>query len=478
MAGATPRSHSREVVEMLKRLLVCALILIPTVVLAGSILTLHVGLAPTSTLNLVTPVFSNFSALTGTANHFGFVVAGQTAAVGTTNGAFPMPFAGKVGNLSASLNNATTLGTSSIVDQVNGVSKTVTCTFSTAQCVPAGTPSDTFNQGDFVQWEGVIGSGDSWSQTATGRIGFTITAASGQHAPLFSVASGATTTTPSFSTVGSNNSNVATELSVSGISPTGYTVVGAWGKALSTEGAVGHTITVCQNNSVATCTAGTGIFFTTVPSSAVGGCGTTAASGVLQGGSGCAQVNLTGMHFAVGDTISIKDTCASTCSNTVILVTLDIIPDNTGEVPVFAQAASIGTNSSVWAGVSDMNFLNASGQVAYQVVPNVTGQVTLSKMIACTAVNPGGAATRPFTLQSGANPTTLPTTGSGPVATLSVANGACPGANSATLLAGNQPATTLALTAGQTLDTVTTGVGSPASPGVTKVSYVAVVGPG
>lgn len=470
---------------MLNRFLLALTALLPTAAFAGSMMLGMVGGTGTFTppINLVAPVFVLFSGLTGTANHFGFMTGAQNIAAGTTSGNWPMPFAGNIGNLYASLNNATSNGTSSIVDLINNTAGTVTCTFTIAQCTPSGTPSDSFNQGDYAQFRMNIGAGDSWVQTSAGRIGFTITANGGQHAPLFAVASGATTTTPSFGSIGNNNSGIATELTVSSIAPTGFTVVGIWGLPFGgSEGAVGHTLTVCQNNSVSTCTSGTGIFTNITPSSTVGGCGTIAASGTLQGAAGCGQVNLAsgiGVHFAAGDTISIKDTCASTCSNTAILITLDIVPDTNGEVPVFAQTSSISSNSSQWAGVSDATFAaGGAGQVGYQVVPNIAGHVTFSKLIACTAVNPGGTTTRLFNFQTGANPTTLPTTGSGPVATTSVANGACPGANAATLLAGNQPAGSLALLAGQTVDTQSiSGTGSPALPGASKVSYVAVVGP-
>jgi hypothetical protein len=473
----------------MKRFLLAALALVPTLALAGTIPLLHVGLASAPTPGLVTAVFSSFGLVTGTANNFGFVIGGSNVSsfsTATTGLRYAMPFAGSVGNLSASLNNATTLSTSSIIDEINGstAGKTVTCTFASAQCTPSGSPSDFFNQGDFFQWKMVIGSGDSWIQSFTSRIGYTITSGNGQHGVLFARGNSGTTGSQYLS-AGNGATASATEINVSDISPTGFTVVGIW--AVSSEGAVAHTETVCKNNSVSACTPGTGIFVTMPVSSSIGGCGTTAASGVIGGSTACTQTNLTGVHFALGDTISIQMNCPATftCTNTGTNVTLDYIPDNAGETVQFAQAPGISTNASAWVGLSDAVFQTT--QIGYQVVPNVSGHVTLSKLIACAAARPNGAtgsATRPFALQTGANPTTLPTTpGTGLNVTMtgSTASPApCPGSNGASLLAGAQdtsPSDNLSLLASQTVDTLSTGVGSPVTPGVTKVSYVAVVGP-
>jgi hypothetical protein len=136
--------------------------------------------------------------------------------------------------------------------------------------------------------------------------------------------------------------------------------------------------------------------------------------------------------------------------------------------------------ANAFLGFSD-NLVHSTSAVALQIAPYLNSStLTFSNLLYCTKTNPGGTASRVVTSQSGSAPNVTPTNvPSGTVATANVANGACPGANSAVLLGGNQDNThTWTAPSGASLVNSEADIGGPAG-GVQpmKYSYVAVVSP-
>lgn len=265
-----------------------------------------------------------------------------------------------------------------------------------------------------------------------------------------------------------------TDISVSSIIPTAGQITGIYAIPNTAENTVPHVFTVFHNGS------STSLACTGQASTAAGCCANLTGTGTVGApGTTATCSSISAITIAAGDTLSINITCASgTCASISPGVSLIWAPTTSGQAVLTAQA--LPSVSSPFWGVMD-NVPTTTQANIVQIAPQVgASTLTFSNLIACVKTNPGGAASRTFTSQSGSAPNVTPTNVSGgTVAVVNVGNGACPGANSATLLGGIQDTThTWTAASGNSLDTAQTDAGSPAGGvQVHKIGYVAVISP-
>jgi hypothetical protein len=407
---------------------------------------------------------------------------------GTAIRAIPIPFNGTVGGLYTNLAVAQT--SASIVDTINGTAGAVGCAYT-----PSAAPfdcndtshSDSVNAGDLLQWKFSLSSG-TWAQTTVAdQISFILQSANGQQGMLAAGVNNGTgingSNPASFMGLGAvGNISATTELNVSSIMPTAGQIAAIYvtNNGL-TETTTAHQYQVWKNG------ASTTLSCTTVASpgagDTVGCCANLTGTGTV--GAPGSTVNCTAISavtVAAGDTISVDAICSTApstpCSNAIPGISLLWLPTTAGQAVI---TSSTNPNvSNPFIGFSD-NVVHAASVNAWQIAPYLgSSTLTFSNLLYCTKTNPGGTASRVVTSQSGSAPNVTPSNvPSGTVATASVANGACPGANSAVFLGGNQDNThTWTAPSGASLVNSQADVGGPAG-GVQamKYSYVAVVAP-
>jgi hypothetical protein len=399
---------------------------------------------------MTTPVLSSFNPPTSGTTTFFMPPVGSSSVDSILSGAttaarVPIPIAGTIKGLSANLNTAQNTATpASITDNINGTNGTVTCAF-TASAAPFScndhTHSDSVAAGSLMQWSLSPGTGP-WAQTANvpEQVSFLFTAASGQQSMILSGPTNSNiegTITAFF--VGFGTSYTAatleeTEINSSSISPSAFVANSLYVIPNGTENTVPHVYTVFHNGVATSLTC-------TAAASSTGGCCVNLTGSGTIGASGPACTTAAGtVTVAVGDTLSVEIACSSgACGGVAPGISVGIVPSVTNQVPLMAQWDLSTPNDFV--GFEDNSLL--ATPISFQLIPQLSsGSMTFSNMIACTAVNPGSGATRTLTSESATAPNVTPTAPSGGTAvTLSVANGACPGANSGVLLAGSQDTT-------------------------------------
>jgi hypothetical protein len=140
--------------------------------------------------------------------------------------------------------------------------------------------------------------------------------------------------------------------------------------------------------------------------------------------------------------------------------------------------AETSTNTSLTAWIPFSGNLVATTQVNYGLTPSLGGRtLTFSKLIACSDHNPGASNAWAITSQSSAVASPPPTNVTGATTASITSTAACPGANSGTLIAGNQDTTNSWTAASGTLvDNNKAPIGSPATgSGNYKFSMAAVI---
>lgn len=437
---------------------------------------------------MITPMTASISLPTsGTATEYAPIQGSGTLSTNTTTAnvrAIPIPIAGVISglysNLTVSQFNVTT--SAFVTDRVNGANKTLTCSFSAVvapySCFDS-VHTDAINAGDLVQWVFSPGS-STWAQTVDpNQVSLVFTSTSPNQGMLLSGTSNSAVpaaTAAVYQGFGTVSNNITT---ASSIMPVAGQITGIYATPNVSENAsFPHTYTVYHNG------ASTGISCIASTTTVTAGCcANLTGSGVI-GGTSVSCGTISAITIAAGDTLSAQVSCHSVptnnCNSVLPGISLIWVPSTAGQAVVTTQFTS-NVSVTEYMGISDNTLF--SSQTTYQLIPylGVGGSMTLSNLIACTGISPGGTAARTFTTQSATTPGTAPTTtAGGPVTVLSVANGACPGAMSAALLGGNQDTThTIVVGSGYSVDTVHTPTGSPAGGAAFpwKISYAATVTP-
>lgn len=399
-------------------------------------------------------------------------------ATNTTARRSVIPIAGTLTNITAAMNAVATGAT--VTDDINGSLGTVTCAYSGSapfNCTSTGGP-DTIAAGSLFEFA-YNPNGTAWSQTAPSQTSAVFQSSNGQQS---FIAGGATTLSNTSSVAGNSTyynigaalSPAATDTAVSGMITVPGKITGLYViPNQSDNGTAPHTWTVCHNGSTAcAATPTSGMFCTTNPSfPTLGCCVNIGGTGNIGGNSSAPCGSTTAITIAAGDTLSIQVNCPGpgTCAGVSWAFAMIWEPTNTNQVPLFAGGLPV--NSAVWTGLSDYQI--AATQIVDQLAP---AAMTVSNYGACTTNAPSAATSRQVALQTGSGPGVLPTTpGSGPAVSFGPST-PCPGALSGTLLGGAFDTThTLAVTAGQTLDSAWTVTGSPGAGGNSKVGMAVTV---
>jgi hypothetical protein len=435
--------------------------------------------------NMTTPVLSSFNPPTSTTDTFFSPPVGSSGtailSAATTARRVPLPIAGAIKGLSANLNTAQNTATpGSITDNINGTNGTVTCSF-TAAAAPFScndpTHGDTVAAGALMQWSLAAGTGP-WAQTSgvPEQVSFLFTASGGQQGMLLSgptnsgIAGTITASFVGFGVALAPATATQTEINISSIAPSAFQANSLYVIPNGTENTVPHVYTVFQNG------VATSLSCTAAASSTGGCCVNLTGSGTIGGSGGPAcTTSAATLNVAVGDTLSVEVACSSaTCATVSPGIGVGIVPAVTNQAPLMAEWDLNTPNDFV--GFEDNSLISTA--INFQLIPQLSsGSMTFSDLIACTAVSPGGTATRTLTSQSATAPGVTPTAPSGgTAATLSVANGACPGANSGTLLAGSRDTThTWTASAGNVAINSLGESGSPVASTVWKVGMVVTV---
>lgn len=460
---------------MLKRLLLAALVLIPTLGLAGTIPLLHVGLASTPAAgSLKAPIFTTFRISAAGAAWFGAGpgtnTGGEQNSVATTSTTrrVPFPFAGTISHLHSNLTVAPT-GTDTVTASktllATAADGTVTCTYAvvtgTTNNCSDDTHTDSYAAGDLFQAHFAVS--DSQIQTTVGQLSWVATATNAQYVALWNQpnASGnvASSATPNFFAPGAGAGS-ATESTVSfQICPScGGTILGFFLVPNVTETGT-HTWTVNHNGSA------TGQTFNTSSATTGGGAAgqcisPNGASDSIGGGSSrnnCTSNSGLTFTVAAGDTISVSGNCpaGTGCATAIPGFAILYAPNTSGVVPLSASANFNATTSQFY-GVNSTGINIA--QVNYQQIP---AGMTFSNYQYCSLTVPVSN-TNTASFQVGATPGVVPTT---PGTTLSVsytnATGACPN-NGGTFLAGGvdtNAAHNVTVTTDETIDTTLRALG-------------------
>jgi hypothetical protein len=430
-----------------------------------------------------TPVFATLVLPSSgtTTPQFSPVVGGQSITTSATANTrtIPVPVAGKIGGLYAAMRNAQV--TANVNASVNGISKSLGCSFTAAIAPYACSDSinhETVSAGDLIGWRFTLTGGAAWAQPAAlgVPVSFLFQAAGGQQLGFLAAGpsnAGISTTTAYFMGFGGVNLSglSGTDLAASSLVPTPGQAQALYVTTNGVENANPHTFTIYKNG-VATAMACTPAASGTGCCVNLTGTGTTGAPGAQTACGATAPISL-----AVGDTISVNVACpGANCGTIFPGISVLWAPTTAGQALLTTQL-SPGVGNPYWA----MQDVQVSGtQInSVQLVPQLgTSILTLSNLLACIKTNPGGTASRQYTFQVGADFATAPTAPTGgPKAIVNVANGACTGANSAVLLGGNQDNVGVwAPTPGQSVVTSEADVNSPAG-GVQsmKLAYVATV---
>jgi hypothetical protein len=492
------------VVIPMKRLLLASLLLAPTLAFAGfggdgfgsPGFFQFVTVAPPVANQMTTPVFELILPPTsGTLTSSLPGVGSSTQATGSatpTNRHIPIPIAGVISNLSANLNAAqnTSPTPASITANLNGVAGSNACQFTAASApfLCSSTSTDTIAAGTLLQWTLSAGTGP-WVQTASPpiQLSWLFTASAGQFGMILGGQGGSTsigtTTVSYFGGFGSAPLApilAATEVNGSSIMPSAFQAISLYVTPNATENATPHIYTLFQNG------VATSLTCTAAPSAATGCCVNLTGAGTIGGSGGQACTVAAGaINVAAGDTLSWQGSCPNAatvpCAQVQPGVGVGIVPTVPNQAPITAQW-DVATASVFFAAFQDNPNSSGTTPVNTQLVPPLGGKtLTFSNMVACTAVNPGGSTTRVVTSQLASTPLLTPSAvAGGSVATLSVANGVCPGAAGSSipspLLAGFQDNThTWTASAGNVVINALTVTGSPAASVLWKTGMVAVI---
>jgi hypothetical protein len=430
------------------------------------------GSAPPPASAMTTPTLGSYNSPTSTTNTF-FAPAIGSSTIQSLNTSsiarrVPIPIAGTLKGLFANLNTALT--TASVVDWHNTAAGSVGCNFSAATNCNSGAATEPFAAGDFLQWELIPGG--TWNQSATTPllISWLFQATSGASSGfLLSAPSNtaiASTTMLAYQAFGTmyNSANATTEAQVSSLMPTAGSISGLYVISNATEnGTNSHIYTLMKNGSA------TGLTCTPTAGTATGCCINVGGTGNIGGVSGPACTSIgSAVTITDGDTLSLQVSCASgACAGVAPGASVAWNPTTAGQA-VFNAQGTTNLGATDYTGMADTGATTT--QVTWQVAPQVPTTMTLSGLLFCSAINPGGATSRTATLQSATTPI-APTNSS--VTTTFGLGQACPGANSGTLLGGNQDTThSLPVNAGYSLDTAYTISGSPAAISYWKTSAI------
>ncbi len=326
----------------------------------------------------------------------------------------PFPVAGTISNLSVYFptDPGNTNGSYDVGLVLGGTKQTLVCNVAvgTHTCTD-NTHSVTVAPGNLVGWfscpsgTATCTAGNAPTAQAAGvQISATFTSTVGQEGFIIGHNTNTSATALNYGGFGGNITVSATEVNVSSVMPTAGTIDQLYVVSGGTPGTNGtYTLSVFKNGAIAPagCTPGTNCLSCLI-------------------GSAVTTCNDTGAHsFTVsqGDTISLQS-CPSSSGNTLscsgatgtaaptaraMAASLRWVPSTTNQAVVFDTA---GTVPPTTTGVTRFQAVNGTGaagttEVDLNVVPVVSGGMTLGNLTVAESTAPGGTSTRKITLRAG-----------------------------------------------------------------------------
>jgi hypothetical protein len=398
----------------MKRLLICLLLLAGINPASAQMLMLGYGRATLTgnTSFMATPLMSagSTSAPSTSAVNFGRIASGITNGQWNASAAVeedPWPVAGTISNLSVYFptDPGNTNGSYDVGLVLGGTKQTLVCNVAigTHTCTD-NTHSVTIAAGNLVGWF-VCPSGTATctagnaptAQGAATQISATFTSTVGQESLIIGHNTNVSATVLNYGGFGGNITVSATEVNVSSVIPVSGTLDDLQVVSGGVPGTNGtYTLTVFHNTSATSLTC------------VVASAGTTCSDS-------------TGAHaftVAQGDTISLQS-CPSSSGNTLsctgatgtaaptaraMSASMRWVPSTANQAILFDTA---GTAPPTTTGVTRYQSVSGTGaagttEVDLNVVPVVSGGMTLGNLIVSESAAPGGTSTRAITLRAGA----------------------------------------------------------------------------